>query len=177
MSAGEHIERLLTGNRKFVSKNDGIIQKHLDGQKPFAAILTCSDSRVPPELIFDVGIGEIFVVRDAGNIAMDASAIGSLEYAVEHLHVPLVVVMGHTRCGALHAAEQGPGDDSNVGEIVDEIRCCFLREKDHVKANIRMQMGHLLEKSQAISKAVESGETTLKGAVYHLEDGSVEFLD
>ncbi len=177
MPGTNHIKNLKKGNSKFVSKYDGIIQKHLEGQKPFAAILTCSDSRVPPELIFDVGIGEIFVVRDAGNIAMDASAIGSLEYAVEHLHVPLVIVMGHTRCGALHAAEQGPGDGSSTGEIVNEIRCCFLREKDHIKANINMQMEHVLEKSAAISEAVKSGKTSLKGAVYHLEDGTVEFLD
>jgi carbonic anhydrase len=170
------VDRLLKGNRRFVSKNDGVIQKHVAGQKPFAAILTCSDSRVPPELIFDVGIGDIFVVRDAGNTAVDAFEIGSLEYAVEHLRVPLVLVMGHTCCGALHAAEQGPGDDSNVGHIVNEIRSCF-KDRDHLRANVRMQMSHLLERSPPIAAAVKAGKLALRGAIYHLEDGTVEFLD
>lgn len=169
------IERLAKGNSRFISKNDGIIQRHLDGQKPFAAILTCSDSRVPPELIFDVGIGELFVVRDAGNIAIDSAEIGSLEYAVEHLHVPLIVVMGHTRCGALTAAEEGPGDGSWTGEIVNEIRLCFA-EKDHLRANVRMQIGHLMEKSPVISSAVKEEKLKVLGAIYHMEDGTVEFL-
>jgi carbonic anhydrase len=177
MPAVSKIKRLKNGNKKFVSKYDGQIQKHIEGQKPFAAVLTCSDSRVPPELIFDVGIGEIFVVRDAGNIAMGASVIGSLEYAVEHLKVPLLIVMGHTCCGALHAAEMGPGDSSSVGEIVNEIRCCFLREKDHIKANIRMQIEHLIEKSAVIADAANSGKLALVGVVYHLEDGTVEFME
>jgi carbonic anhydrase len=172
---GDPRSRLAEGNRKFVSKYDGVIQRHIAGQKPFAAILTCSDSRVPPELIFSSGIGEIFVVRDAGNIAMGASVIGSLEYAAEHLHVPLMVVMGHTCCGAMATAEQGPGDGTCAGEIINEIRVCF-KEKDHLRANIRMQMAHLLEKSPIISDAVRSGKLSLIGAVYHLEDGSVEFL-
>ena len=175
MPSENHTERLLKGNRRFISKNDGVIQKHLGGQKPFAAILTCSDSRVPPELIFDVGIGDLFIVRDAGNIAIDSSELGSLEYAVEHLHVPLIVVMGHTRCGALSAAESGPGDSSHVGEIVNEIRCCFA-EKDHLRANVRMQISHLLERSPVISSAAKEGKVQVKGAVYHMEDGTVEFL-
>jgi carbonic anhydrase len=106
---------------------------------------------------------------------MGASVIGSLEYAAEHLHVPLMVVMGHTCCGAMATAEQGPGDGTCAGEIINEIRVCF-KEKDHLRANIRMQMAHLLEKSPIISDAVRSGKLSLIGAVYHLEDGSVEFL-
>lgn len=172
----QEADRLLKGNRRFVSKYDGVIQRHVAGQRPFAAVLTCSDSRVPPELIFDVGIGDIFVVRNAGNTAVDAYELGSLEYAVEHLHVPLVVVMGHTCCGALNAAEQGPGDGSNVGRIVDEIRSCFM-ERDHLRANVRMQMSHILERSPPIAEAVKAGKVALKGVVYHLEAGTVEFLD
>ncbi|MBA3045972.1 MAG: carbonic anhydrase [Candidatus Thermoplasmatota archaeon] len=172
----EEKKRLADGNRRFISKHGAELDKHIAGQNPFAAVLTCSDSRVPPELIFDVGIGEIFVVRDAGNIAIDPSEIGSLEYAVEHLRVPLIVVMGHTCCGALNAAENGPGDSSCVGEIVNEIRCCF-GESDHLRANVRMQIAHLMERSQAISKAVKDGTLKIMGAVYHLEDGTVEFLN
>ena len=168
--------RLLQGNRGFISKHGSELNKHLAGQKPFAAVLTCSDSRVPPELIFDVGIGDIFVVRDAGNVAVSPYEIGSLEYAVEHLRVPLILVLGHTNCGALNAAENGPGDHSHIGDIVNEIRCCF-GEKDHLRANVRMQMGHLVERSSVISEAVKSGKVAIKGAVYHLEDGTVEFLD
>lgn len=175
MPQPNEIERLLKGNARFISKNDGIIQRHLEGQKPFAAILTCSDSRVPPELIFDVGIGDIFVVRDAGNIAIDSAEIGSLEYAVGHLNVPLIVVMGHTRCGALTAAEEGPGDESCTGEIVNEIRLCFA-EKDHLRANVRMQIGHLMERSPIISAAVKEEKLRVIGAIYHMEDGTVEFL-
>ena len=176
-SGAENAEsRLIRGNRRFISKHGEELDEHLAGQKPFAAVLTCSDSRVPPELIFDTGIGEIFVVRDAGNLAMGASVIGSLEYAVEHLHVPLLMIMGHTCCVALHAAESGPGDGSCVGEIVNEIRCCF-NEKDHLRANVRMQMGHLMQKSAAIAGAVKEGTLAIRGAIYHLEDGTVEFLD
>lgn len=169
-------ERLLEGNRRFVASQGPGLERHLAGQRPFAAVLTCSDSRVVPEFIFDVGIGDIFVVRDAGNTAIDPSELGSLEYAVEHLHVPLVLILGHTHCGALNAAEQGPGDDSNVGRIVNGIRCCF-GEADHLRANIRMQMRHLLERSPIISSAAERGDVEIRGAVYRMEDGTVEFLD
>jgi carbonic anhydrase len=83
--------------------------------------------------------------------------------------------MGHTRCGALSAAVKGPGDKSHVGEIVNEIRRCFA-EKDHLSANVRMQIGHLLDRSPVISKAVKEERLKVMGAVYHLEDGTVEFL-
>lgn len=172
----DQIRRLIEGNTRFISRHGRELEKHLGGQRPFAAVLTCSDSRVPPEMIFDAGIGDIFVVRDAGNIALGASVIGSLEYAVEHLQVPLLLVLGHTRCGALHAAEQGPGDHTSIGEIVNEIRSSF-GDTDHLRANVRMQVSHLLERSPAISAAVRSGKLVIRGAVYHLEDGTVEFLN
>jgi len=175
MSQPKEIERLVMGNRRFIEKYSYELEKHVTGQKPYAAILTCSDSRVPPELIFNVGLGEIFVVRDAGNVAMGASVIGSLEYAVEQLHVPLLLVMGHTCCGALNAAEKGPGDGSNVGIIVDEIRCCF-GSQDNLRENVKRQMKILLLRSSAIAEAVNNGKLQIQGAIYHLEDGKVEFL-
>ena len=175
MIAKEGLRRLSEGNQKFVSKHDGIIQRHISGQKPFAAVLTCSDSRVIPEYIFDAGIGEIFVVRDAGNMAFGASVIGSLEYAVEHLHVPLILILGHTHCGAVMAAEQGPGENTCEGELVNEVRQCF-GGGDHVRDNLMRQLAELPKRSAIIANAMESGELAMKGAVYRLEDGTVEFL-
>jgi len=163
------------GNRRFIETQGKFLAKHVSGQKPFAAILTCSDSRVPPELIFDAGIGELFVVRDAGNIAFGPSVIGSLEYAVTHLRVPLLLILGHTNCGALKASEAGPGDGSHVGEIVNEIRCCF-GGGDNLRDNVRRQEQMLLQRSPPIAEAVKAGALKIQGAVYHLEDGAVEFL-
>jgi carbonic anhydrase len=167
--------RLMEGNAKFVERHGLELKRHLSGQSPFAAVLTCSDSRVPPELIFDAGIGEIFVVRDAGNIALDDSTIGSLEYAVAHLKVPLVLILGHTHCGALHAAEGGPGDRSHIGNIVNEIRCCFDKA-DHMRENVRRQVDMLAKRSGVISDAMRAGTVKVRGAVYHLETGEVEPL-
>ena len=175
MCAKEQIDRMVERNRRYIEKYGNELQSHVAGQQPYAAVLTCSDSRVSPELIFNAGLGELFVVRDAGNLAMGASVMGSLEYAVCHLHVPLLLVMGHTNCGALKAAEKGPGDSSSVGIIVDEIRCCFGGE-DPLRDNVRRQEEMILERSPAIAEAVRSGVLTIQGAVYHLENGYVEFL-
>ncbi len=169
------VARLLVGNLKFAEKHKSELKKHLAGQTPMAAVLTCSDSRVPPELIFSAGLGEMFVVRVAGNVALGASVIGSLEYAVEHLRVPLVLVMGHTCCGALKAAEAGPGDGSCVGDIVTEIRCCF-DGGDNLRANVRRQAEKLPERSRVIADAVKAGGLSVRGAIYHLEAGKVEML-
>jgi carbonic anhydrase len=138
-------------------------------------VLTCSDSRVPPELIFGVGLGDIFVVRVAGNVVLGATVIGSLEYAVHRLHVPLIVVMGHTCCGALKAAEAGPGDGSCVGDIVNEIRTCF-EGGDNLRANVRRQAAKLPERSKTLGAEVKAGRLKIKGAIYHLESGKVEML-
>jgi len=167
--------RLLAGNLKFTEKNKNELKKHLAGQSPMAAVLTCSDSRVPPELIFSVGLGEMFVVRVAGNVVLGATVIGSLEYAVQHLHVPLIVVMGHTCCGALKAAEAGPGDGSCVGDIVNEMRACF-EGGDNLRANVRRQVAKLPERSKSIGAEVKAGRLKIKGAIYNLEDGKVEML-
>jgi carbonic anhydrase len=167
--------RLLEGNAAFVKAHGADLRRHIAGQSPFAAVLTCSDSRVPPEIIFNAGIGDIFVVRDAGNVALDDSVIGSLEYAVWHLHVPLVLILGHTYCGALKAAEGGPGDGSHIGNIVNEIRCCF-DHADHLRENVRRQVDMLAKRSPVIAEAVKSGAVKIRGAIYHMEDGTVEPL-
>ncbi len=118
MTADQALNALMEGNARFVSgnvchpnQNDESLAKAVSGQQPFAVIVSCSDSRAPPEILFDQGIGDIFVVRTAGEV-MDNATIGTIEYAVEHLHVPLIVVLGHDDCGAVKAAiEGGPSLD------------------------------------------------------------------
>ncbi|MDO9537201.1 MAG: carbonic anhydrase [Thermoplasmata archaeon] len=171
----EEKKRLIEGNHRFIQTHGHDLARHVSGQKPYAVILTCSDSRVPPEHIFNAGVGELFVVRDAGNIAFGSSVIGSLEYAVSHLHVPLLLILGHTNCGAMKASETGPGDGTCIGDIVNEIRCCFGGD-DHLRDNVRRQEKMILQRSPAIAQAVESGALEIQGAIYHLEDGTVEFL-
>ena len=165
------IKGLREGNLRYVLSRGRELAKHVPGQKPEVAILTCSDSRVIPEYIFDRSLGEIFIVRVAGNVACDPSVIFSLEYAVEHLKARLIVVLGHTNCGAVRAAaEQGEG------AVVDEIRKSFPLHREHFRANVMRQTGKLAERSQVISEAVKNGKLAIIGAVYHLESGIVEFL-
>jgi len=169
------MDRLIQGNERFIKAYGQELEKHLKGQSPGVAVLTCSDSRVPAELIFDAGIGEVFAIEVAGNVAFDSSVLGSIDYAVEHLKVPLLLILGHTNCGAVNASEQGPGDDSAIGQIVNEIRVCF-GTGDNVRANILRQMELLKERSQAVAEAVKNGQTELRGAIYHLESGTIEWL-
>lgn len=167
--------RLIQGNARYVEKNHPEFQKHVSGQSPGAAVLTCSDSRVPLEHIFDAGIGEIFAIEVAGNVALGPTVMGSLDYAVGHLHVPLLVILGHTNCGAVKASEAGPGDYSDIGQIVNEIRSSFSGT-DNIKANVLRQMDMLKYRSQTISGALQKGELEIAGAIYHLETGKVEWL-
>ena len=168
-------EGLSQGNLAFISKFSKELPKHISGQSPPVAILTCADSRVPPELIFNAGIGEIFVIRVAGNVAFDSSVLGSLDYAVAHLHVPLLVILGHTHCGAVNASESGPGDDSSIGQIIEEIRCAF-GTGDNIKQNVLRQIELLKERSQTIARALEKGQLEVRGAIYNLEDGKVNWI-
>ncbi|MCD7948640.1 MAG: carbonic anhydrase [Oscillospiraceae bacterium] len=143
------------------------------GQKPFAAILTCSDSRVPPEHIFSAGLGEIFVVRTAGNVAGDFE-IGSIEYAVEHLHVPLVVVMGHTHCGAVAAALEG----YSKGDIADEIRLGLHgspNEDEAICQNAMHSKKRLLQ-SKVVKAMYRARKIEIVCAVYNIQTGRVKFL-
>jgi carbonic anhydrase len=138
-----------------------------EGQCPFAAILCCSDSRVPPERVFDCGAGEIFVVRTAGNVA-DAVAIGSIEYAVKHLGAELVLVMGHNHCGAVEAKAAG----LDLGSYMDSIMDLILPDvKDNVLNTIQT-----LRKSPVLSALEKGGTLKMAGAVYTLETGEVEFI-
>lgn len=182
LSAAEAIAKLKEGNERYltVSSNPGdvspqIRQKTFDeGQTPYAIVITCSDSRVIPESIFTAGIGELFTIRVAGNV-MDNHQLGSVEYAADHLGTNLVVVLGHTHCGAVGAAVSS--DPSGfVKYITDEIKKAIGEEKDEFKAsclNVERSVSIIKEKLNL------TDESSLKvcGAIYHIDSGKVEFLD
>lgn len=186
-------QMLVAGNYRFVSgnfaaKNLSVFRREelkKNGQKPFAIIVTCSDSRVPPELLFDQALGDLFVIRVAGNV-VDPVAVGSVEYGAEHLGSPLIVVMGHEKCGAVKATVQGGEVPGSIGAIVSKIKPSVdkvkatgatgddLAEKsadENVKAVIAE-----LEKSPIIKERVEKGELTVMGAKYLIGKGTVEWF-
>ena len=158
------------------------------GQHPFAAVLACADSRVPPELLFDAGIGDLFVVRVAGNVA-DVDEIGTIEYGVEHLHIPLIVIVGHSKCGAVTAVVEGNEVPPNIAKLVDNIapavettrkRFSSLKGpalvQQSVRMNVRQAMTDTLRNSEIIRDAVSQGHVKLIGAVYDINSGSVEWM-
>lgn len=189
----EALATLRSGNERFI---DGIVAgPHRDedrrietaaGQHPIAGILSCADSRVPVEVVFDQGIGDLFVVRVAGNIA-GTSELASLQYGVEHLNLPLVVVMGHTRCGAVKAALSGANPPGPLGELLSQIAPSVENVKAQnipesarlaatVRANVRYTLAQL-QKDPVIGHAVAEGKTRLVGAVYDIGSGVVQWID
>ena len=148
-----------------------------NGQSPYAVIVTCSDSRVPAEHIFNAGIGELFVIRTAGNVIGD-HALGSVEYGVEHLGAKLVVVLGHTNCGAVDAALNG-GAHGYIATITDEISACLPGECDPREAerlNVENSISRIMS-SDIMQELTEEGATDVVGAIYDIESGAVEFFD
>lgn len=202
ISAREALERLREGNRRFVSGLRGVDtlmsqaqRKDLvAGQHPFAVILGCSDSRVPVEIIFDQGLGDLFVIRVAGNIVA-ASQIGSVEFAAEQFGTRLVVVLGHTRCGAVQATLdelQRPTENQsrNLRSIVDRIRPAVEgllatelgREpgalmQQAVRANVRVSANYLRHGSEVLEQLIQRQGLRIVGAEYSLETGAVDFFD
>ncbi len=177
LSADEALKRLKEGNSVYLNSKTctGDISPairmatSMDGQKPYAVIVTCSDSRVIPEYIFSAGIGELFVVRVAGNV-IDNHQLGSIEYALEHLGCKLVVVLGHTLCGAVGAASKQSG--GFVGMICDEIRCAIGEETDAVKASI-LNAKHSALKIEKLLKGTDG--LLITPAIYRTESGIVDF--
>jgi carbonic anhydrase len=184
---------LMKGNQKFVAGKHttasfiSVRKQLMGGQKPEAIILGCADSRVPPELVFDKNLGELFVVREAGNVA-DSIALGSIEYAVEHLHSKVLVILGHDSCGAVTAAvsdEEMP--TKNLAAMVNKIAPAFEGSKSCplggkmnpscVELNIQRSAKDVLMNSPIISKAVKEKELKIIRAVYHLGSGKVVRLD
>jgi carbonic anhydrase len=202
ISAQEALERLQDGNRRFVSgvrSLDTLMSQtrrneFVTGQEPFAVILGCSDSRVPVEIVFDQGLGDLFVIRVAGNIVAP-SQIGSVEFAVERFGTRLVVILGHTRCGAVQATLeelQRPTENQsrNLRSIVDRIRpsveALITTELRHdrealarhaVRANVRVSANYLRHGSEVLERLFQSGGLIVVGAEYSLETGIVDFFD
>jgi carbonic anhydrase len=195
-TAEEALNRLKEGNARFVGDRARFptVQKEVlaelaKGQQPYATILGCSDSRVPPELLFDAGFGELFVVRVAGNV-LGPSIAGTLQYAGTHLHTPLFVVLGHEGCGAVEAAIaekfHGARHRSRIALLLENIEPA-LDNLDQalppaallsaaVEANVRWTIRQLLESSEGKARAVQ-GDVKLVGAVYDLATGRVRFLE
>lgn len=196
LSPSEALERLKEGNRRFLEDApyqppmDRLHRLHLAAaQRPFAAYLSCSDSRVPPELLFERGLGELFIVRNAGN-TLCASALGSLEFAVTQLEVPLIVVMGHEACGAVRAAVAVTREQrqfsGNVSKVLQSLLPAVLEADpwapDLVNAaalcNVRKVVRELREEaSPALLDPQRSGKLRVIGAYYHLDSGKVDFLE
>lgn len=194
ITADEALDRLLAGNRRFVeckqtfpNQSAAYRQELVSGQHPFAAVLGCADSRVPPEIIFDQGLGDLFTVRVAGNI-VDPATLGSLEYAVEHLGVRLVVVMGHSGCGALQAAMAEGHEDGQIAALVAAIRPAVeqsMRESaitqelalvNAVRKNIELVVDQLRTAEPILAPLVEAGKVKVLGAYYDQISGVVEFF-
>lgn len=200
ITAAEALVRLQDGNRRFVSNESvaGLSNRDrratlIGGQEPFAIVLGCSDSRVPAELVFDQGFGDLFVIRVAGNVVAP-SQIGSVEFAAERYNTRLVVVMGHSQCGAILATLEelsgnGSTESRNLRSIVDRIRPSVesvMSKQGHqdwdvlvneaVRANVRVSVDHLRHGSDLLEKLVHEKGLMIVGAEYSLETGAVDFF-
>lgn len=186
INANKALKILLAGNQRFVSEKNqhphqskSILAKLSQDQYPFAAILGCADSRVPAEIIFDQGIGDLFVVRVAGNVASDIT-IGSLEYTTSVLGTPLIVVLGHERCGAVQAALAKKTASGKINSIIAQIKPALINVENigdnAVLANIKYQMQRLQSKSPILEKLVKAGKLKIIGAIYDLDTGKVKLL-
>lgn len=191
LSAEEALNKLKQGNERFVQLH----QKHPDetkqrrkemikGQHPFVVILSCSDSRVPPELIFDQGLGDIFEIRNAGNV-LNKHVIGSIEYAVMHCGVKLIVIMGHQDCGAIGATLSGVSETEYIKALEDSIQPavdnCKLKglevnSDNVVKAHVMQDIEELMTQDTELVKYMKQHNVKIVPAYYHLDSGKVEFL-
>src|SRR5437899_888835 len=193
-AADDALRRLLEGNTRFVRgqpknprRRPEDFRALAEGQKPVAAIVGCADSRVPPELLFDQGVGDLFVVRVAGNVVGGAGATvkGSIEYGIVELGVSLVMVLGHSECGAIKAAIKHLDDrdalPGSIGPLVNSIRPAVLKAKSRpgdqldntMRVNVEMGVGQLRNLPPIVAPAVQRGAVKVVGAVYDLSTGSV----
>jgi carbonic anhydrase len=193
-SSQEALQKLLEGNKRYIgatmSYPNQTKQRRtelLQGQFPFAVVLGCADSRIPPEILFDQGIGDIFVIRVAGNIT-SPEVIGSIEYAVEHLSVPLVMVMGHESCGAVGATVDAVANNvdvpGNVGSVVEAIKPAVQRVQatsenmveNAVRANVELVVEQLKASKPLLSSYVEQGKVRIVGSYYSMKSGEVDII-
>jgi carbonic anhydrase len=183
------LNRLLKGNRRFMSQmalhpngNIQTVMKTSRSQMPYALIHTCSDSRVSPEIIFDQGIGDLFVTRVAGNVMGDGG-LGSIEYAVEHLGVRFILILGHTKCGAVSAAVSGEMASGHISWIVNKIAPSYYKVKEKgadkidltVRENVKQSINEVLLDSELIDLSYHD-KIMVAGGVYNIENGSVEII-
>ena len=184
ISAKEAKKKLIEGNQKYLDAKAGTgdiskamrLQTAEQGQHPYAIIITCSDSRVIPESIFSAGIGDLFVIRVAGNV-LDNHQLGSIEYAAEHLGTKLIVMLGHTRCGAVGAVLAGHSGGF-IDYLLKDIALAIGDEKDAFKAScLNVQHGvQRIRHELKIHPIEDEKGLEVIGAIYHIEDGTVEFL-
>jgi carbonic anhydrase len=185
----EALRKLMDGNKRFVaqkrkSPNQDVVRLNevAKGQKPYAAILGCADSRVPSELVFDQGLGDLFVCRVAGNIAI-AEEIGSLEFGAAVLGTKVIMVMGHERCGAVDATMKGASVPGQIGSLLDAIRPSLAKAKglpgdpleNACKANITYQVEQL-KKSPVLTDLITAGKLKIVGGYYDLDNGTVSLV-
>lgn len=195
VSPDEALKMLKEGNERFVAgksirPNSDVarLQETAKGQRPFVTINSCSDSRVPPELLFDRGFGDLFIVRNAGNVS-STDEIGTIEYGVEHLGTRLVVVMGHTKCGAVTAVAKGEHVGGSIPKLVAPMVPAVTRVKaahaghsadewinKAIVENVWEQVANILKKSPIVREMVLDGKVKIVGALYNVETGKVEFL-
>ncbi|MBD2608604.1 carbonic anhydrase [Scytonema hofmannii FACHB-248] len=181
------LRRLLDGNKRFVQQKRNYPDQNLERlrslilkQHPFASVLGCADSRVPPEIIFDQGLGNLFVVRVAGNVVNDL-VTGSLEYSTTVLGSQLILILGHRRCGAVAEAIKNKPFPGKIGFVVENIKPAVERvklttgdiEEDAILANIQYQVEELAKKSKILAKLVSVGKLKIVGACYDIETGKV----
>lgn len=190
----EALSKLLDGNKRFVSgslatKDTGDARRKdlSKAQHPVAIVVTCSDSRVAPEIIFDQGLGDVFVVRVAGNV-IDPISAGSIEYAAEHLHTPLLIILGHDKCGAVSAAlEAKEKTEDNIGAILRKILPAVRKAtarggtkedilNNSIRENVLLQQKYLLRKSPVVKNLIASGDLKVVTGIYHLESGVIELF-
>lgn len=191
MPTGEQaLRRLTAGNRRFVDlkpmhPNQTVKRRRalIGGQHPLAVVLGCSDSRVPPEIIFDQGLGDLFVIRVAGNV-VDEVVLASIEYATEHLHSPLLMVLGHSNCGAVEATINGGELEGHISSITSEIQQALDAVKDKpgdlldntIRAHARLTSQRLESSEPILAKLVDADKLKVVAAYYDLNTGIVEIL-
>lgn len=190
----DSLTKLIDGNKRFMSgevvkKDIGESRRHelANGQQPFAMVLSCADSRVAPEIIFDQGLGDIFVVRVAGNV-LEPTTLGSIEYGVEHLHTPLLVILGHESCGAVKATLEAKGKpEGNIGAILKKIMPAVntaRKAKKNTSETLNIAIQENVKntckdvmKSKIIRDHVHEGKLKIIGAEYYLGTGKFELID
>ena len=190
ITPNDALKKLMDGNRRYIKQKRTFpdqarsrIVEVAQGQHPFATILACSDSRVTPEIIFDQGLGDLFDIRVAGNF-IDDVVLGNMEYAALELGVPLLVILGHERCGAVKAALDGKAVPGHISTLVAAIKPAVDATKNHwgdawdnaVRANVKMNVNNLKLASPILAEAMKAGKLKVVGGRYDLDSGKVEII-